>query len=95
MDEQEMQEGRAFLLQHGAQLVKVRIQAVKEVLDIHTFEQAADKKTFRLNDIGTIQLKAARPLFLDCYRTNPANGAFILIDEFSNNTVAVGFVDSF
>ncbi|HTJ14220.1 MAG TPA: GTP-binding protein [Dinghuibacter sp.] len=93
MDEHEMQEGRTFLLQHAAQVVKVKVLATDEVLDIHTFRPSAGKKTFRLNDIGTIRLKSARALFLDPYAVNPANGAFILIDEFSNNTVAVGFVD--
>jgi len=95
MDEQEMQEGRTFLLQHGAQVVKVKVLATEEVLDIHTFRKAADKKTFSLNDIGTVRLKSSRTLFLDRYAENPANGAFILIDEFSNNTVAVGFVEKF
>ena len=94
MDEQEMQEGRTFLLQHAAQVVKVKVLATEEVLDIHTFRKAGDRKTFRLNDIGTIRLKSARSLFLDRYAVNPANGAFILIDEFTNNTVAVGFVES-
>jgi sulfate adenylyltransferase subunit 1 len=29
---------------------------------------------------------------VDRYMENPANGAFILIDEHSNNTVAVGVI---
>jgi sulfate adenylyltransferase subunit 1 len=37
----------------------------------------------------------AKPIFADRYRENPRNGAFILIDEFSNNTVAVGMIESF
>ena len=95
MDEHEVQEGKTLLVQHGAQVVKAKILSVKEVLDIHTFEPAEGKKTFRLNDIGTIQIKTAKPLFVDRYAENPANGAFILIDEFTNNTVAVGFVTEF
>ncbi|TDW99309.1 sulfate adenylyltransferase subunit 1 [Dinghuibacter silviterrae] len=92
MDEHEMKEGKTFLLQHAQQVVKVKVLGVEEVLDIHTFQRAEEKKSFHLNDIGTIRLKSAKPLFLDRYADNPANGAFILIDEFSNNTVAVGFV---
>lgn len=92
MDEDPMVEGKTFLLQHGAQVVKVKVVAVDEVLNIHTFLKAVDKKTFQLNDIGTVRLKSAKPLFMDVYSDNPANGAFILIDEFTNNTVAVGFL---
>ena len=95
MDEHPMPEGKTFLLQHGVQVVKVKVMETVEVLDIHTFLPAAGKKTFQLNDIGTIQLKSARPLFLDRYADNPPGGAFILIDEFTNNTVSVGFVDAF
>ena len=94
MDEQPLSEGKTFFLQHGVQVVKVKVTDALEVLDIHTFRKAADKKTFHLNDIGTIRLKGAKTLFLDRYADNPANGAFILIDEFSNNTVAVGFVEA-
>jgi sulfate adenylyltransferase subunit 1 len=93
MDEHEMREGKTFLLQHAQQVVKVKVVGVQEVLDIHTFQRAEEKKSFHLNDIGTVRLKSAKPLFLDRYADNPANGAFILIDEFSNNTVAVGFVE--
>jgi sulfate adenylyltransferase subunit 1 len=94
LDEGVMQEGKTFLLQHGAQTIKVKVLAIKEILDIHTFLPALDKKSFKLNDIGTIQLKSAKPFFPDAYDVNPANGAFILIDEYANNTVAVGFVET-
>ena len=46
----------------------------------------------KLNEIGEIVLKTAKPIFADKYADNPANGAFILTDEFSNSTVGVGFV---
>jgi sulfate adenylyltransferase subunit 1 len=94
LDEEPMNEGKTFLLQHGSQVVKVKVLATEEILDIHTLNQDEGKKTFQLNDIGTIRLKSAKPLFLDRYADNQANGAFILIDEFTNNTVAVGFVSA-
>jgi sulfate adenylyltransferase subunit 1 len=46
-----------------------------------------------LNDIGEVQIKTAKPIFADIYKNNPRNGAFILIDEFNNHTVAVGFIE--
>ena len=46
-----------------------------------------------LNDIALVQLKLANPIYLDAFATNKSNGAFILIDSQSNNTVAVGFVE--
>ena len=47
---------------------------------------------FQLNDIGEVVLKSSKPVLADSYKQNRRNGAFILIDEFTNNTVGVGFV---
>ena len=92
MEEQPMMAGKTFLLQHGVNRVKAKVTAVDAVLDIHSLETAEGKNSFALNDIGDIRLKLAKPVFADVYAENPENGSFILIDEFSNNTVAVGFV---
>ncbi len=93
MDEQPLVAGRTYLLQHGVHLTKARIGALRSKLDMESMEHISVTQ-FNLNDIGQVELKTARPLFADKYRENPHNGAFILIDEFSNNTVAVGFVES-
>jgi sulfate adenylyltransferase subunit 1 len=92
MDEREGVAGKMYLLQHGSNRVKVKLVAINAVLDIHTLEQHTGENKLRLNDIGEVELKLAKPVFVDVYNENPLNGSFILIDEFSNNTVAVGFV---
>ena len=94
MDESMMKAGQTYLLQHGVQRVKTKISRLNEVLDIHTMDTLEGKNTLQLNDIGEIELKLAQPIFADNYDENPDNGSFILIDEFTNNTVAVGFVRS-
>ena len=45
-----------------------------------------------LNDIARITLRTRRPLLVDPYRKNRVTGAFILIDEATNETVAAGMV---
>jgi sulfate adenylyltransferase subunit 1 len=92
MDESSMPPGRTYLLQHGSNRVKAKISSVLSVLDIHNLEKDEQKKNISLNDISDVQIKLARPIFADAYAENPANGSFILIDEQTNNTVAVGFV---
>jgi sulfate adenylyltransferase subunit 1 len=39
-----------------------------------------------------VQLRLAEPLAVDPYARNRATGAFILIDESTNDTVAAGMV---
>lgn len=92
MDETQGAAGKMYLLQHGPNRVKAKLTVVNAILDIHTLDTHIDKKSFQLNDIGEVELKLAKPIFADVYDKNPANGSFILIDEFSNHTVAVGFV---
>jgi sulfate adenylyltransferase subunit 1 len=71
------------------------VVSIQSVLDINTMGEKEEANSFKLNDIGKVTLKMAKPIFADRYRENPRNGAFILIDEFSNNTVSVGMIESF
>lgn len=95
MDEQPLSNGKTYLLQHGVNLVKAKITSLQSKLDIDTMEELDSVDQFKLNDIGRVAVKTAKPVFADLYKENPRNGAFILIDEFSNSTVAVGFIESF
>jgi sulfate adenylyltransferase subunit 1 (EFTu-like GTPase family) len=46
-----------------------------------------------MNDIARVTLSLAQPLFVDAYDVNRETGSFILIDEASNHTVAVGMIE--
>jgi sulfate adenylyltransferase subunit 1 len=93
MDEQPLTAGKNYLLQHGINIVKAKVTALQNRLDIETMEEQGEVEKLRLNDIGKVSVKTAKYIFADLYKTNPRNGAFILIDEFSNTTVAVGFIE--
>lgn len=93
MDEQPLNAGKTYLLQHGVNITKAKITAIQSILNIETMDKKEDASVFKLNDIGQVSIKTAKPIFADLYNVNPHNGAFILIDEFSNNTVAVGFIE--
>ena len=94
MDEQPLTPGKTFLLQHGINRMKAKVTSFGHVIDMNTIEEKTGVGQFKLNDIGEVHIKTARPIFADVYKENPRNGAIILIDEFSNNTVAVGFIES-
>ena len=95
MDEQPLTSSKTFLLQHGVNTVKAKVNFLQSKIAIHTMEETNDVSQFKLNDIGKVSIKTAKPIFADLYKDNPGNGAFILIDEFTNNTVAVGFIEKF
>lgn len=93
LDAQPLQSGRTYLLQHGVNDAKAKVLAIDEVTHVRTLETEANAPQLKLNEIGTIRLKTAKPIFADRYADNPANGAFILIDEYTHSTVGVGFVE--
>ena len=45
-----------------------------------------------MNDIAKVSFKLAQPIFPDPYTSNRGTGAFIVIDESSNNTVGAGMI---
>ena len=92
MDESTLTTGKMLFLQLGINRVKAKITHIHSLLDIHTLGSHPEIKEFRLNDIGTVSLTLSKPLFADAFEKNPYNGGFILIDEFTNNTVAAGFI---
>lgn len=58
---------------------------------MNTLEKVAADK-LAMNDIAEVSFKLAQPLFADPYLENRGTGAFIIIDESSNNTVGAGMI---
>jgi sulfate adenylyltransferase subunit 1 len=81
-----------YLLQHGVRRVAARIDAFESVIHPETLEVTTDAQRLSLNEIGDVRMTTAAELFFDPYAQNKAFGVFILIDETSNDTVAVGFL---
>src|SRR5581483_6035238 len=50
-------------------------------------------KTLHLNEVGYGNIYAAQPVAFDSYGENRDTGGFILIDRFTNGTVAAGMID--
>jgi bifunctional enzyme CysN/CysC len=83
--------GRSYLLKAGARTVGATISALKHRVDIDSFKPLA-ARTLALNDIGLCNLSLSGPIAFDLYEENRATGSFILIDRYSNATVAAGMI---
>jgi sulfate adenylyltransferase subunit 1 (EFTu-like GTPase family) len=62
------------------------------VVDIHTLDDVPAPEQLALNDIGVVRLRLSEPLAVDPYAENRETGAFILVDEATNDTVGAGMV---
>jgi bifunctional enzyme CysN/CysC len=84
---------RDYLLKIGATTVPVQISALQHKINVNTLAEEAGK-SLSLNEIGVCLVSASKAITFDPYRENRGGGAFILIDRFSNATVAAGMIDS-
>ena len=84
---------RRYLLRHTTRTVKARIRNIDARVNIHTLNRDQFVGNLAMNDIVHAQLALQQPIACDPYDTNRATGAFILIDEVTNQTVAAGWID--
>jgi bifunctional enzyme CysN/CysC len=92
MAEDEMLPGRQYLLKIGAKTVPATISELKHKVDVNTFEHLA-AKTLALNEVGYGNFSLSTPIAFDPYTDNRDTGGFILIDRFTNGTVAAGMIE--
>lgn len=84
--------GRKYMLRHTTNEVKAMLKSVLYVYDMETLVRDEERAELRTNDIARVELQLAGPIYVDAYRKNKATGSFILIDEQSNQTIAVGMI---
>ena len=46
-----------------------------------------------MNGMGRVSLKLLKPIACDPYRNNRATGGFIVIDDFTNQTLGAGMIE--
>ncbi len=92
MTEEEMLPGRQYLLKVGAKVVPASVTELKHKIDVNTLDHSA-AKTLALNEVGYGNLSLSQPIAFDPYTDNRDTGGFILIDRFTNGTVAAGMID--
>ena len=91
MSEQTLVPRARLAVKQTTRSVRAIVDVIAGVVDMDTLrEHPADQMV--LNDIGTVRLRLSGPLMVDPYVENRATGAFILIDEATNDTVAAGMV---
>ncbi|MDH3195848.1 MAG: sulfate adenylyltransferase subunit CysN [Hyphomicrobiales bacterium] len=83
--------GRQYNLKTATRTVSAQVTELKHCLDVDSMEHNA-AKVLEMNEVGFANLSTAEPVALDAYDLNRETGSFILIDRFTNETVAAGMV---
>jgi sulfate adenylyltransferase large subunit len=85
--------GGRYLLKHTTRGERARLEAIDHTLQVETLEPRPGADTLGLNEIGRVSLRTSAELHFDPYASNRSTGAFILIDEASNETVGAGMIE--
>ncbi len=91
LSETPLSPARTYIIRHTSRESKAKIGAIQYKIDVNTLEQQ-ETPDLKMNDIARLSFKLAQPLMVDSYKTNRATGAFIVIDESTNNTVGAGMI---
>jgi bifunctional enzyme CysN/CysC len=84
--------GDRLALKQTTKTVRATVQELHSRLDPETLDELDQPVELTLNDIGTVTLRTSSVVVADSYADNRDSGAFILIDETTNDTVGAGTI---
>ncbi len=92
MDQEPGHHGRAYWLKTGTTRVNATITNIKYKYNVNTLEHLSTHD-MELNDIGAATISVDRDIPFEPYANNRALGSFVLIDRFTNASVAAGMIN--
>jgi len=92
MSEEPMAPRKKYAIKHTARHARMMVTELRYRLNINDLHRDKEATSLALNEIGRVSLRTTAPLFFDPYRKCRETGAFIIIDEATNNTVGVGMI---
>jgi sulfate adenylyltransferase subunit 1 len=91
-EKRKLQAGDKLMLRHTTRELKAIVKAINYKVDVNTLHKQEDDQTVGLNEIARVHLRVASPLFYDEYTRNRITGSLVLIDPFTNETLAGGMI---
>jgi sulfate adenylyltransferase subunit 1 len=91
LSETPLSPARTYIIRHTTRESKAKVGEIAYKVDVNTLEQLP-AQGLAMNDIARISFRLAQPIMADPYSENRATGAFIVIDESTNNTVGAGMI---
>jgi bifunctional enzyme CysN/CysC len=91
MDSQQGYIGRQYIFQLAVRQANASISEIKFKYNINTFQHVSGR-TLSLNEIAKVQISLDSEIPFESYTDCPELGAFVLIDRYSNATIAAGMI---
>ncbi len=94
MSDRPLRAGSRYALKHTTRTVRAGVEDIRYRIDVESLARDESAGELALNDIGRVHLRTTAPLTVDPYRENRGTGAFILIDQATQDTVGAGMVSA-
>ncbi|MDP2359118.1 MAG: sulfate adenylyltransferase subunit CysN [Beijerinckiaceae bacterium] len=85
--------GQRYVFKLAALEAQAEIAVLRHAIDVNSYE-SVPAETLAMNGFGVVTIRLDKPAVFADYADSKELGAFILIDRFNNDTVAIGLVDS-
>lgn len=92
LDSEPLSLSRKYALRHTSNTVSAKVKVIRRVLDVETLSQSGDTHALTSNEIGRVDFILQKPIAADLFDLSQRTGAFILVDEDTNHTVAAGMI---
>lgn len=92
MNEKPLSARRKLILKHTTKETVAIINSIEYEVDINTLHRNEEISELKLNAIGRISIRTAKPIFVDAYKNNRSTGSIILIDAQTYETVGAGMI---
>jgi sulfate adenylyltransferase subunit 1 len=95
LKEEPSRPGDRFWLRHGARIVLARIRRLERILEgggTRWREPVLGEATLAPNSVARVEIETQQPLAIDPCDAVRSGGAFVLVDEESDRTVADGLL---
>jgi bifunctional enzyme CysN/CysC len=92
MHDEHMLPGRPYLIKTNNKTIEGVITELKHKVNVNSLEHESGKD-LELNEVGLVNIKTSEPIAFDAYQDNKSMGSFIVIDKFTNSTVACGMIN--
>ena len=94
MDNKALEKRSKYTLQHGVNKVLAVVTDIEHKVKTNFSGIETEIDSVNMNDISKIKLKLNKAIYSDPFENHRTNGSFILIDNASNHTVGVGFIQA-
>jgi sulfate adenylyltransferase subunit 1 len=91
LSERPLSTNRRYVVRHTTRETRGRIAEIAWRVDLQALREVP-APSLAVNDIGQVRLELAQPIAADAYVENRATGAFIVVDEATNDTVGAGMI---